>query len=78
MLPIIPVLITGGKWVLGATITGVAGNWVSDQLGIGSDEGLHNPIPKTHWEEYGFIYISGAFFAVGFYTLYLMIKKGQK
>lgn len=75
MIPLIPAIITGVKWTAGAVLTGVAGNWVSDKIGIGSDEGLHNPITPNHWENYGLFYAFGAFFLIGFYTIYKMIKK---
>lgn len=50
MLPIVPALITGGKFVLGGIASGIAGNWLSEKLGIGIDE----PVVTQKYETVGF------------------------
>lgn len=51
MLPIMPAIVTGGKFVLGGIASGVVGNWLSDKLGIGNDE---NPVITQKYEAVGF------------------------
>lgn len=50
MLPLMPAIITGGKFVLGGIASGIAGNWISEKLGIGLDE----PVVTQKYETVGF------------------------
>lgn len=74
MLP----LIAGAKWLGGAIATGVLGNWVSQKIGIGTEEGVSNPIPTTHWEKYGMWYVSATITIIGAHTLYTMYKRKKR
>lgn len=78
MIPLIPALIQGGKFVIYGLASGVAGNWVSDKLGIGADDPVINQKYETagFFQKYDVAIIAGILCILMFFEV-KKIRKGK-